>query len=68
MKEYVLWGFPPNSNDETLLLSGIETHSQAIYYARYLESEKGCTNVRIQTIDFSKPIDFAKEFAKTITI
>lgn len=59
-KEYVLWGIRPNEESESLLITEIEggekiTNLQTAKKIKiFLEKKKGCKDVRIQTIDFSK--------------
>ncbi len=54
--EYAIWGYPPNSNEHTLLVFApngkVITDSQvAEKYARQLE-EIGCTGVTVQKITY----------------
>lgn len=63
-KEYVIWGIPPNGNEEVLLLTktnngNITKRSDAEFYVGILESSN-CTDVRIQEIDFSTDPDFTR--------
>jgi hypothetical protein len=61
--EYVLWGVPPGKKDEDLLIGTqggkpITSKSQADKLKVWLETEKKCKKVRIQTLDLSTPPDF----------
>ena len=56
MKEYAIWGVPPNEENETLLLSRI--FSERIPQAKIAFCKKqGCTKIRVQTIDLSQPYE-----------
>jgi len=68
MKEYVIWGIPEGARQETLLLARVNgefitDENEAKSLAHFLEIEKNCTKVRIQTIDGTMP-----DFAKTVNI
>lgn len=61
--EYVIWGIPPSQSDEILLMSQcdgevIKDRSLAEWLANQLTVNHGCTEVRIQTVDFTTPPDF----------
>ena len=66
--EYVLWGCPKDSNVETLLVSTYK--SLPITNKRIIEAmqkdliQLGCTNVRIQEVDFS--IDAMDTFVNSL--
>lgn len=66
MPEYVIWGVnAANGETEESILrttnadctGKIETREEAERLARWLERQ-GCTKLRIQEIDLSKPLDF----------
>jgi hypothetical protein len=64
--EFVIWGRNPKSKTEELLISenfGIRSYSEAERVCEALE-KRGCSFLRIQVIDFSKPLDFKKTFNK----
>lgn len=57
-KEYIIWGVPPQQTDETILISGafkLPSLQAAEAACKDLENIHGCTDVRIQVIDLSKP-------------
>jgi hypothetical protein len=65
MAEFVIWGVdtPNGATEETVLLDAphgerITSHAQAERYCDQLRGF-GCTRLRIQEIDLSKPLDFA---------
>jgi hypothetical protein len=66
-KEYAIWGIPPKKTEEVLLYTKAETKEEVAKVCRFLQIS-GCKAIRIQEIPIGIPIDFAKEFAKTITI
>jgi len=58
MLEYVIWGVPPHKEKEELLLSefkgkAITDLKTAEIVVKLLESQIGCTQCRIQTVDLS---------------
>jgi len=57
MKEYVIWGVAPQGNSEVLLLAKINnrfiTDSAKAEELRLLLERNGCTNTRIQELDFN---------------
>jgi hypothetical protein len=58
MKEYIIWGIPPNQESETILVSekaNIKTMRQANETVELLTSKHGCKACRVQVIDFSEP-------------
>jgi hypothetical protein len=65
--EYAIWGIPPKKTEEVLLYTKAETSEEVKKVCNFLEIS-GCKNIRIQEIPLGIPIDFAKEFAMTITI
>ena len=59
MKEYIIWGIPPNHESETILVSekaNIKTMRQANETVELLTSKHGCKACRVQAIDFSEPL------------
>jgi len=59
MKEYVIWGKSPKSNEETLLVSekaGLKSMSHAKQTVELLEGKHNCTECRVQVIDLSQPL------------
>ena len=55
--EYVIWGYPPNSNEHTLLVFApngkvITDREVAEKYVKQLEEIHGCKNVTIQKITY----------------
>lgn len=60
MKEYVIWGIPPDKNLEELLHTKCESLQQAERAKLVLEAKYRCREVRIQEIDFNTPPDFAQ--------
>ena len=63
MKEYVIWGKPENSKNDSLLLTSINGEKitdlkTAKKYQQILETKYNCKNCRIQEIDFTKPYKF----------
>jgi hypothetical protein len=53
-KEYALWGIAPKTTDEQLLYTLIDNLADAQRIQKILETEHGCTKVRIQCIDFNQ--------------
>ena len=56
--EYVIWGVPPNEEEEKLLLANLEGKpvtdiEVAKNFKSVLEKKHGCTNVRIQKVNLS---------------
>lgn len=65
-KEYVIWGTPKGSNEDTLLLTAVEGKAitdkkDAEYYKKHIEDKFGATKTRIQEIDLGKTFNFVKE-------
>lgn len=63
MKEYALWGVPPGETEETLLKTEIKS-TEALEYWQEFVQEKGCSKVRVQTIDLSENYDPAAEISR----
>ena len=59
-KEFVIWGIAPNTKDEQPLYTRAANMLQAVKVLRKLEKEYGCSNCRIQVIDFNELPDFTK--------
>lgn len=61
MKEYIIWGIPPNHESETILVSekaNIKTMQHANETVELLTSKHGCKACRVQVIDFSEPLEW----------
>lgn len=63
--EYVIWGIPKDQTEETLLLAQLENKpitdkAVAERMLKVLSKKYGCTDLRIQTIDFTTKPDFTK--------
>ncbi len=63
--EYVIWGRPPGSTEDTLLLVRVEGEpitdkAAAQRYVKTLEQKHGCTKTRIQEINLDSPLDFLR--------
>jgi hypothetical protein len=57
-KEYVIWGIPPGKDEEEVLFTKAETMDQAEKAMKILIDNHGCTECRIQVIDFESDPDF----------
>lgn len=66
MKEYAIWGIPPQKKHEDLLLTEIKSIEEAKKQMRVLEVRYGCTELRIQTIDLFN--GFNEDFIKSINL
>lgn len=66
LKEFVIWGVPPNEEHENVLYTKATSLQEAIKISETLEKKHGCTNTRIQILDLSTPPDFSKIFKKSI--
>lgn len=58
MKEYVIWGVPPNCKDEELLVAkirgkNITEKEDALFFLDVMVATHNCTNCRIQEIDLT---------------
>ncbi len=60
MKEFAIWGIPPDKTEETLLHTKAESLREAETVKRILESRFGCRRVRIQIMNLSSPPNFKK--------
>ncbi len=63
--EYVIWGTPPGSDKDALLLARVEGEpitdkAAAQRYVKTLEQKHGCTATRIQEINLAEPLDFLR--------
>ena len=63
-KEFIVWGVAPNETEEQVLYTKCTNLDMAYKCAAYLEKEKGCTDTRVQVIDFTKQPDFTNIFNK----
>ena len=61
-KEFIVWGVAPNTTEEQVLYTKAQTLADAHAIASYLISDKGCTDTRVQVIDFTKKPDFTNIF------
>ena len=61
-KEFIVWGIAPNQTEEQILYTKAETLADAHAIASYLITDKGCTDTRVQVIDFTKEPDFMNIF------
>jgi len=66
VKEYVIWGIPEGSEEDTLLLARvggevITSRQEAEKYAKLLEGKYNATKTRIQEIDLSQELNWKKE-------
>ena len=53
-KEFIVWGVAPNTTEEQVLYTKAQTLADAHAIASYLITNKGCTDTRVQVIDFTK--------------
>ena len=71
MKEYLVWGIPPEhmrKGDlaiEDLLFGPAHSMAEAQRVARILEAEHGCTELRISVFEMGKDLP---DFAGTVTV
>jgi len=61
-KEFIVWGVAPNTTEEQVLYTKAQTLADAHAIASYLITNKGCTETRVQVIDFTKQPDFTNIF------
>ena len=61
-KEFIVWGVAPNDTEEQVLYTKAKTFANAEAIAAYLVKNKGCTQTRVQVIDFTKQPDFTNIF------
>jgi hypothetical protein len=52
--EFVVWGYAPNKNYEEILHTKSRTRQQAETVRIILENQHGCTNTRVQILDFNE--------------
>jgi hypothetical protein len=68
-KEYIIWGKPPHSDDETLLVSetaGIASMEQAQRVIAQLTDIHGCRDCRVQVFTLGNGADVINAFKGTI--
>lgn len=75
MKEYAIWGVPPNGTHETLLArqcdgKAITIKRDADQIAKDLTERLGCQSVRIQCIEFTAEAvaGLNNQFAKAVKV
>jgi hypothetical protein len=64
-KEYIIWGKPPHSDDETLLVcekAGIANTEQAKRVVAQLTDVHGCRDCRIQVFSLGNGADVINMF------
>ena len=54
MKEFAIWGIPPNKTEEDLLFTKATSMKDAEEYVKILTEQYGVTKARIQVLDMSK--------------
>ena len=59
-KEYVIWGYPENSDEHTLLNNNAADMKGAESIMQQLAADHGCTRMTVQVIDLAQPFNFAK--------
>ncbi len=60
MIEYAIWGNPPGKTKQDLLVTRITDKNQLKKIKKELMEDHGCAELRVQTIDLSRPFDFMK--------
>jgi hypothetical protein len=60
MKQFIVWGIPPNSKQENILFTKAKTEMHAKQICKILENSQGCKNCRVQVLDGLTPPDFRK--------
>jgi hypothetical protein len=68
-KEYIIWGKPPHSDDETLLVSetsGLTSMEQAQRVIAQLTDIHGCTDCRVQVFTLGNGADVINAFKGAI--
>jgi hypothetical protein len=63
--EYIVWGHAPQKDYEEILHTKSKTKQQAETVCRILEDKHGCTNTRIQILDFN---DTENLFIKSLNL
>jgi hypothetical protein len=71
MKEYALWGYPPDKKvgeplGQTLMLGGSAITLEEVERVKKLASAKGWHDFRVQVIDISQPFNAGKAFASCV--
>ena len=64
-KEYVVWGIPPLGKFEEVLFTLADSQKEADRVCEILTEQDGCTECRVQVIDFN---DKTNLFKKAIQI
>ncbi len=54
MKEFAIWGIPPNKTEEDLLFTKATSMKDAEQYVEILTSNFGVTKARIQVLDMTE--------------
>ena len=54
MKEFVIWGIPPNKTEEDLLFTRATSMKDAEEYVKILTEQHGVTKARIQVLDLNE--------------
>ena len=54
MKEFAIWGIPPNKTEEDLLFTKATSMKDAEEYVKILTEQYGVTKARIQVLDMSE--------------
>ena len=54
MKEFAIWGIPPNKTEEDLLFTRATSMKYAEDYVKILTEQYGVTKARIQVLDMSE--------------
>jgi hypothetical protein len=67
LKEYVVWGIPPNEKHEIPLFAKAENMQEAKNAMHSLEHKYKCSKLRIQVIDFAKPYNPAADIKKSMS-
>ena len=68
-KEYIIWGKPPHSDDETLLVSetaGIASMEQAQRVIATLTDVHGCRDCRVQVFTLGNAADVIRAFKSAV--
>jgi len=52
--EFIVWGYAPSKDYEEILHTKSETKQQAETVCKILENKHGCTNTRVQILDFNE--------------
>lgn len=67
--EYIIWGKPPHSDDETLLVSetaGITDMAQAQRVIATLINVHGCTDCRVQVFTLGNGSELTNMFKRAV--